>query len=141
MILSMLAGKTKLIGILSGIIGLGIALYQLHDHVYDAGRESMKQELISEQNKRYIELRKEYEKSVDNAVALIKKDYDERLGRIKATERIITQTKVVKEYVEKEIIVTEQCDVLATNIVSLLSQATSIVSNGPTANESSTSPN
>ena len=122
--LALLKNNKALIASISALL----CLYQLHSVVYDNGRESMRVELTAAHNKALEDARTEYEKSIKQSIERIQADHGDELERIKAEREVVERVETVIKYVDKEIIVTPECDGLSSDIVRVFSQATSIIS-------------
>lgn len=110
---------------ISGALAALVALYQLHGYVYQTGFNAGQQELISAHNKALEQQRKEYERKVQEALNTIAADNTAEIERLRSERQIEYITKEVVRNVE--ITVPAECDQLAADVVSLLSQAASIV--------------
>ena len=125
--ISFLIANKRIISFVLGAVTLAIALYQLKSHIYDSGRESMRIELQAAHNEAIESQRKEYERKIDESLSAIQANHNDEIERIRNEREIITKVETVTEYVDKEIIVEVGCDKLASDIVGVLEQATSII--------------
>ena len=126
--LTWLLANKKLLGAVTGGIAALVAVYQLHGYVYESGYRAAINSVTLEHNKALEKQRKDYEKQIDESLVRINQDHAQELERVRNEREIITKVKTVTEYVDKEIIVTPECDGLSSDIVRVFSQATSIIS-------------
>lgn len=132
--LTLLLKYKKLIGYATAVLTLVVTLYQLHDYIYKSGYQAAVNEITAEHNKALESQRKEYEKKIEESLERIQADHAQELERVRNEREIITKVETVTEYVDREIIVEAQCDALANHVISVLKQATSIVSDSSAAN-------
>lgn len=125
--LTWLTANKKILGYASGALALLVTLYQLHDYVYDSGYQSAVNDITAEHNKALEQARKGYEKEIEKSLSRLQADHQDELTRVRNEREIITKVETVTEYVDREIIVEAQCDKLASDVVSVLSKATSII--------------
>ena len=125
----LVVGNAKLVAGVAGVVGLGISVYQLHGYVYDSGRESMRVEMVRQYNEQLKDQQIKYELEIKNALDRITLDHKDELERVRSEQEIIVKVEKVIEYVDKEIIVKPECDILASDVVGLLQQATDLVTN------------
>lgn len=126
MITWLLANK-KLIGYATSVLALIASMYKTHTYIYDSGRESMRVEMVALQNKALEEARKTYEKDVEKSLLKMQHDYQDELERVRNEKETTTKIEKVTEYVDREIIVKPECDILAADIISVFKQATDII--------------
>ena len=124
--LKWLVSNQKYVAYGSAVVALLIALYQLHDHVYDSGYRAAEVDLVSKHNKALSEQREKYQADLDNRVAQLQADHNDEVERVRSERETITKVEKVIEYVDKEILVEAQCDDLAVSVVRMLKQATDI---------------
>lgn len=119
----------KFIAYATAIVGLCTALYQLYDHIYDAGYTAAKVAIQAEQNKLIEKMNADHALEIRAAVSLVQQDFDKEVQRIKSQQEVkeIVKEKVI--YVDREIPVEidNECVALADSVVRMLKQATSIV--------------
>ena len=126
MITWLLANK-KLIGYATSVFALIASMYKAYDYIYDSGRESMRVEMQSLQNDALEQTRKDYEKEIAKSLSRLQQDHQGELVRVRNEREIITKIETVTKYVDKEIIVQAECELLASDIISVLKQATNII--------------
>lgn len=132
--LELILKNRKIFAYISAAVALIAALYQVKSHIYESGRESMRVEIQAQYNEKLEQQRKEYEKKVERSLQRIQADHAQELERVRNEREIITKVETVTEYVDKEIIVQAECDKLASDVISVLDQATSIVIGSTEAN-------
>lgn len=131
-IITWLLANKKLIGYATAVLGLVTALYQVKSVIYDSGYNDAKIHFQSEQNKLIEQARDKYQRDIEKAMSDIQLTHDSELQRVKEEFKIVEKIKVVTEYVDKEIIVKNECDALAVDVIRVLKQSTDIVSaSGP----------
>ena len=125
---NLILNNGKLIAGVTGVVGLLTALYQLHNHVYDRGYDAAKIHFVAEQNKALDAQREAHNKEVKDIISRIQQDHQDELNRVRSEREIITKVETVTKYVDKKIIVQAECELLASDVISVLKQATDIVS-------------
>lgn len=112
---------------IAGALALIVSLYQIHGYVYETGFKAGQDALIKIHNEEIEKQRKEYEQAVQKALNIISRDYDEEIERLKNEAIVEYRTKEVIKYVDREIVVPNECTDLADSVVRMLSEATNTV--------------
>lgn len=123
----LLANK-KILSYAAGAIAAAVSLYQLHDYIYRQGYNAATTEIQSRHNELIENQRKEYERKTQQAIDTLSADHAAEVERLRNEVKTEVITKEVIKYVTDTIEVPANCEPLAVNVVSVLNQATSIVS-------------
>lgn len=126
--LTWLKSNSKMVGYVTGVLALIVTLYQLHDRVYQSGYDAAVTRITAEHNKALEKQRQQYEQEIEKSLARINADYAQELERVRNEREIVTKIETVIEYVDREIKVPGECDMLVSDIVGVLKQATDIIS-------------
>jgi hypothetical protein len=89
-------------------------------------------------NAQFDAQRKEYEQLLQTRIQQVADDYSARLELEREKVRVEFITQEVVRYVDREIEVPAECTALADNVVSVLKQATEIVTNATNQRAGST---
>ena len=115
------------IGSIAAIVALAVSIGQIYDWIYDKGYDAAIIKVKAEQTLLQEEIIKEAEERMKIALKKQKALYEEELANVKAEVVIKTEVKEVIKYVDREIQVSPDCADLAYDVVSVLSEATRIV--------------
>ena len=115
------------------VIALLVGLYQLHDSIYESGIEACQNESSRVFNEKVLAMQADTVKQVESALKLQSVDHAKDIERAKSERVIVTQTEILKEYVTNTIEVPTACAVVASDVVGMLSKATTLV-NGTSGN-------
>lgn len=138
--LSVLGNYKKAIAVVSSIIGLAVAAYQLHDHVYTNGYKAAETKMQAEYAAKVEQMQQEYRKDVEDALKKQATEYQSEIDRMAAEKEIVVKTETVKEYVDKivRVEVPAECDPVIDDVIRMLDSATGIIhtaSNGSAGGE------
>lgn len=118
----------RVLGYAAGAITAAVSIYQLHDYIYKQGYNAAATEIQSKHNELIENQRKEYERKTQQAIDTLSADHAAEVERLRNEVKTEVITKEVIKYVTDTIEVPADCEPLAVNVVSVLNQATSIVS-------------
>lgn len=136
--LSTLGNYKKAIAMVSSIIGIAVAAYQLHDHVYSNGYKAAEAKMQAEYAAKIEDMQVQYRKDVEDALKRQATEYQSEIDRMAAEKEIVVKTETVKEYVDKivRVEVPAECDPVIDDVIRMLDSATGIIH---TASDESTS--
>lgn len=118
----------KYIPHITAVLALVAGLYQLHNYIYNQGRQAERALMQAELNKAMQAQQEIYRQQVQSALAAQASDHAAEIQRLAANQQTEVITQEIIRYVDREIIVPAECDLLASNVVSLLQQTTAVIS-------------
>lgn len=116
-----------LLGKISAVLGAVLVLYQIHDHIRQNAIRDCQTSAQAALNAKVDELRKQYEKKVQDALDLQSLEHQEDLIRVRGEVVIKERTKVVTEYVDRIKEIPAECDSLMLDVGRVLSDSTNTV--------------
>lgn len=125
--LKFILANKKMLGGVTAVLTAVILSYQVYNHIYERGRLDERIEMQARVNAQFEAQRREYERLLQERITQIADDYEAQLELEREKVRVEYRTREVIRYVDREIVVPAECTDLANNVISVLQQATGIV--------------
>lgn len=125
--LKFILANKKMLGGVTAVLTAVILSYQVYNHIYERGRLDERIEMQARVNAQFEAQRREYERLLQERITQIADDYEAQLELEREKVRVEYRTQEVIRYVDREIVVPAECTDLANNVISVLQQATGIV--------------
>lgn len=117
----------KFIPHITAVLALVAGLYQLHNYIYNQGRQAERALMQVELNNAMQAQQEIYRQQVQAALAAQASDHAAEIQRLAANQQTEVITQEIIRYVDRTIKVPAECTDLANDVVSLLQQTTAVI--------------
>jgi len=117
----------KYIPHITAVLALVAGLYQLHNYIYNQGRQAERALMQLELNNAMQAQQEIYRQKVQAALAAQASDHAAEIQRLAANQQTEVITQEIIRYVDRTIKVPAECTDLANDVVSLLQQTTAVI--------------
>lgn len=125
---------------IAAAVALATAIYQLHNYIYNQGRQAERAAMQSQINEALAEQQTIYRQQFQSALNAQASDHASEISRIRDNLKTEVITKEIIRYVETEVVIPGECNDLANDVVSLLKQTTAVIHSAARAPASNNKP-